>query len=143
MERDFDKVYAYAYGWVLFMTKSEYAEYATNLVGATPNASIRVVNGVQQLSFNALTVAPSSCDCETLDEFQDYMLELIRNNPNWTQYRKTDFYTERYVNAWVDAIEYLVKLYPESTPQFKLLSKYAYIIRNSGFTGNLLEVRNG
>lgn len=142
MKRDFDKLYAYSYGWLLYITETDYAEYASTLVSATPNASIQVVDGVRYLSFNSLMITSGSYDCETLDEYQDYMLELIRNTPDWTQHKDT-FYTEEYVNAWVYAVECRARLYSESTHQFKLLSKYANIIRNSGFTGNLMEVRNG
>ena len=132
MERDFDKVCAYSYGWLLYTTETGYAEYASILVSATPGARIRVVDGVQYISFNALTIASGSYNCETLDEYQDYMLELIRNTPDWTHNHKDALYAEGYANAWVDAIQYLAELYPENTPQFKLLLKYANIVRNSG-----------
>ena len=137
MERDFDKFYADSYAWILFQAQTASFESVGQLVGATPNASIHADDDVRHFRFNALTVDADNHGCETLDEFQDYMLELIQNTPDWARPNREAFYTEEYATAWVKAINSLANLYAEDAPEFQLLSQYANIVTNAGFTSNL------
>lgn len=137
MERDFDKFYADSYAWILFQAQTESFESVGQLVGATPNAAIHEDGDVRHFRFNALTVDADCEGCETLDEFQDYMLELIRNNPDWAGPNKEAFYSEQYATAWVEAILSLSRLFTEESSEYQLLSHYADIVSNAGFTSNL------
>lgn len=137
MKRDFDKFYADAYAWILFLAQTEPIEKIRQLVGITPNASICENGAVRQLKFNNLIVDVDNHGCDTLDEFQDYMLELIQCNPDWVGPHKSDLYSEAYINAWVKAIKSLMALYTEEAPQYQLIAQYADIIEKSGFSRNL------
>ena len=137
MERDFDKFFADAYAWILFQAQTESIEEVGQLVGATPNATIQEDGNVRHFRFNAMTVDADCEGCETLDEFQDYMLELIRNNPDWARPNKEAFYSEQYATAWIESIRSLARLFTEESSEYLLLSHYADIVTNAGFTSNL------
>ena len=135
--RNFDKFYADVYGWILYQAQEESREVLNIMLEETPNSSVSEVDGALEFKFNLLTIKGSTVGVETLDEYQDYVLDCIRKNPDWTGSNRDAFYSEMYVQAWISAIKNVLSFFGRDSKRYPILSRFCEVIADSGFTSNL------
>lgn len=135
--RNFDKFYADVYGWILFRERNTGRAEFKMLLDETPNASFEEKDDVTEFRFNELTIKKPESNLETLDEFQDYVLECIKENPFWCGSNRDTLYSEMYVQAWLSAIKNIMNLFGRGSWRYHSLEGLYDIVQNSGFTSNL------